>query len=73
MELLEGGSNKGKTFCRLSVPPNILLFFFASDFDDSDILTMCIKHVAFKVNGQDKKWRDQLTSALIFFIDKIVF
>lgn len=34
MELLEGGSNKGKTLFRLSVPPNILFFIFASDFDD---------------------------------------
>lgn len=32
MELLEGGSNKGKTLFRLSVPPNILLLFFCQWF-----------------------------------------
>lgn len=26
-------------------------FFFVSDFDDFDILTLCIKYVVFKVNG----------------------
>lgn len=45
MELLEGGSNKGKTLFRLSVPPNILLFFLPV-ISMTDILTLCIKHLA---------------------------
>lgn len=43
MELLEGGFNKGKILCCFLVLFNI--FFFVSDFDDFDILILCIKYV----------------------------
>lgn len=74
MELLEGGSNKGKTLFRLSVPPNILLFFLPV-ISMTDILTLCIKHVASFIQSE---WSRQEVEGpadfcVNFSIDKTVF